>query len=811
MTVRVGVGLLFTLCLAGIVAAADPIVDRHSWQFEGDTFAAEFESESTLDAWTARDEPSFQPVRQYFETDRGIHLENRGGGVFQVTGLSINGRGPAFSLEDVYKQAGLTDDMSEQEKVVRLHRFMLSRRFHGMPRSSLTEHVLGYLNITGEGHCNEDVMAFQGLAGSMGVQSMFTDLSGHVVAEYLLDGRPVVIDGDLELIYPIRGGGALAGLNNIYDDRDIAFRVHPYGPWTFDQRRDIPAFRRIVSAGLYGNEKPPGYEVTKGTLNEFRLVLGPGQSLHWGFQESRIGFMTSRENQLKFMGHARPGIDLEKAQYFTVGEFEWNADFATIALADLQLTSGLLALEQELRKGLVVQDGELSGRLLAQYLARYPAFAGRIDADVSLPESSRLVVEVHLGKDNSVEFLREGPFDGVVSFDLAPELKIFKRPWQNPVVEIRLERSSPDIQPILRAANATFDVQFNPLMLPVVERGANRLEVRGKTRGTPDMRVEVEWLTYTEPLAPEPPVLVFPPDGAQLPDPAFAFRWEPSAGRDDRKVQNYFIEINDRPDFTGWPIGEFRRYTPTEADGDPTQFQPFAPELFRPGQTYYWRVRAADSKALHSDWSEVRSFTTFAPPMVRDIRIDAGRGELTLAWEPVEGAVSYEVHGSNVHGFHASAESLRLPEHGVLDPTLLATTQETEFLLVEDYVADQPVFAHYRIVPVNAEGGRGEPSAQVHMTIGAPFLLRESSDRVRVAAVSSRGPFEYRPTPNRAYTPGFFEAEESTIKVLQSPDGASPIDGEKYTYRLTDSASGKFIVRIGTDDGTQDYELPLPR
>jgi hypothetical protein len=125
-----------------------------------------------------------------------------------------------------------------------------------------------------------------------------------------------------------------------------------------------------------------------------------------------------------------------------------------------------------------------------------------------------------------------------------------------------------------------------------------------------------------------PPQLLAPADGTEFSGPA-RFQWTSSEG-----ARNYHLQVADEPSF-GDPLYEL-----TVASTAHT-----ALEQFPGATTLYWRVQAQDENNIGLTWSDTGTFEIDLPaPVLDPANVTAGDGLPTVRWDPVPGAISYDLH-----------------------------------------------------------------------------------------------------------------------------------------------------------------------
>ena len=140
-----------------------------------------------------------------------------------------------------------------------------------------------------------------------------------------------------------------------------------------------------------------------------------------------------------------------------------------------------------------------------------------------------------------------------------------------------------------------------------------------------------------------PPKLLTPANGADIQEQPI-FRWTATEGAD-----NYQIQVASDPTF-GQPI-----------DNVTTAATSYTSESTYPADTVlYWRVRATDAGGIGLTWSQTGTFRRrlARPNLVRGNPTRGGTIPV-LRWNPVQGAVSYDVHVQQADGTDRDFRDLR--------------------------------------------------------------------------------------------------------------------------------------------------------
>ena len=135
-----------------------------------------------------------------------------------------------------------------------------------------------------------------------------------------------------------------------------------------------------------------------------------------------------------------------------------------------------------------------------------------------------------------------------------------------------------------------------------------------------------------------PPVLISPTNEETVKSGSFSFQWNPVYGASENQIQ-----VSTDTNFTSTVIDE----TVTTTYHTPT--------TTLSAGTYYWRLRTEDSYGNQSAWSEVRSFIVATEPGVAPsapigVTPTTGDGEVTISWDRVTDATSYNIYWSTSQG-----------------------------------------------------------------------------------------------------------------------------------------------------------------
>ncbi|MEA2064194.1 MAG: fibronectin type III domain-containing protein, partial [Gemmatimonadota bacterium] len=156
------------------------------------------------------------------------------------------------------------------------------------------------------------------------------------------------------------------------------------------------------------------------------------------------------------------------------------------------------------------------------------------------------------------------------------------------------------------------DLQVSPHSLPALSLGENIIRYRNDSPGSAGkVRITHTWRETSGNHAPGTVTVgLSPGPGGTVKKLTPTLKWEPAIDEDsgdvDRdEITGYQVMVSLRPDCR-WPVSMtlYRNVGSEKCEWK-------VPESFlNPGTTYYWRVRARDSRGAVGKWGEVFSFNT---------------------------------------------------------------------------------------------------------------------------------------------------------------------------------------------------------
>ena len=169
------------------------------------------------------------------------------------------------------------------------------------------------------------------------------------------------------------------------------------------------------------------------------------------------------------------------------------------------------------------------------------------------------------------------------------------------------EANNPPTQSGLDALEVVTDIQVSAYSLPALSKGRNIIRYRDETPGEHKVKITHIWLERednTPPAIPDGPL--FPTDGESIKTLAPVFKWQKVSDQDKGdKIMNHFILISFDPQCR-WPVAT-ALYKETQSGKSEWQL----PDgWLNRDTTYYWKVKAQDSRGIWGKWSGIYRFNT---------------------------------------------------------------------------------------------------------------------------------------------------------------------------------------------------------
>ncbi len=236
------------------------------------------------------DDRNFTPPRGYradkprYRLIRSLQLRNTSKKIIRSPRLRINGR----PLNAIGSIVPLDAELTQREKALRLYRFWTRNILHFPVGMKACRHPFILVNFWGYNICGFAAAFLSSILQNMGIEARKLPVQGHVVHQYKVDGRWVILDADLNCAFRTLDNRRLAGFEDICGDPLLVHRTNTYG-----RHRTFDLARNRFCASLY-DRKPSGVAKTPSyNCEEFKKLtdprrMFPGESITYRFDQTVI-------------------------------------------------------------------------------------------------------------------------------------------------------------------------------------------------------------------------------------------------------------------------------------------------------------------------------------------------------------------------------------------------------------------------------------------------------------------------------------------------------------------------------------------
>jgi hypothetical protein len=544
-----------------------------------------------------------------------VTIENLGSTPIVDPRISVNDKYDWFDVNSIAAEA-TRGCVTDQEKALGVWEWILFKRYQLSPRDQSALSPVRGMNGYGYGNCGFCAAWLKALCTAVRVKTRVQEIWGHTVNEVFYDGQWHYLDSNCKVYYLADNNRTFASLAELeHNPRLVERTIHSHDPWVRQPdslARSKEFIDYICSWGDNFIDDSYDDEIAKIYTMSYTLKQGETLIRWWG---PELGKYESAQRK--------------PPQTYANGRLIWEPDLDKVdVLPYLRVIDNVTTAQQDNWKPAIHCAG-----LQNENMSRPARFTIPITSPYSIVGGN---FSCRLVKEGDSKVMREGnprDFAGVCygSPDFyASGLGVFKEGKGTMDVDAKLDsymaRQQPlysyeigfalsgnaDARPATQSGvehfKAVTDLQVSPHSLPALSRGRNVIKYQDSSpQAGKKLRVIWKYCIVDSNSAPGRVVAaVSPAAGETVTSLTPTLRWQPARDPDKGdSVTDYQVMISLFPQCR-WPLamGLYRNL------GSNAIEWPIPEGFLNPGTTYYWKVRARDSRKAVGEWSEVFSFTT---------------------------------------------------------------------------------------------------------------------------------------------------------------------------------------------------------
>jgi hypothetical protein len=573
--------------------------------------------------------------------NESIIIENLGEQPVVNPRITVNGYYDWFDTKAVALEV-TRDCRTDEEKALAIWDF-IRRNFQHLdsPGDRECHNPVIAMNIYGYANCAYHSSVFTALCRAAGVPARVWEVWHHTVTEAYYNNAWHMLDNDIGLYYLAADNRTIASVEQLWEDQKISGGKESGAALTrFSGRNkavravytDVEGNRPYVSQDgvkirgyryFFGPDEcfiQTGYDRFTYEPHDMAMTLRPGEKLLRNWKGGEKYYDYQRHNK-----RFESGTEYAKPVCYGDGQIIWKPD--------LKSEMAPTFFNRDQAPGFEVLDGRapsvhvrhrhggiydfperailstktpytiLGGNLKATFYRGAPREWDRLSATVysttgpvnrkiwNVPEADTGYIDTEIDLDQVLFPSGErGRHDYSVEFNFMAD-----------------ERNDPPTQSGLESVELVTDIQVSAYSLPALSKGRNIIRYRDETPGEHKVKITHIWRERNDNTPPAiPGGQVSPTDGGAITSLAPEFSWPMAADPDPvDRITNHCILISFDP-MCRWPVAT-ALYTET---GSGHAEWPLPEGWLNPDTTYYWKVKAQDSRGLWGEWSDIYSFRT---------------------------------------------------------------------------------------------------------------------------------------------------------------------------------------------------------
>lgn len=569
------------------------------------------DGENTLTriAYTEGSELIYFGVYRGFEPMDAISIVNKGIKKIVRPRLVFNDKNNFYDIES-WSNEIFKNKQSDKERLLLLRQYLINNRVHFHPSSYDDYSDYNMLLSYGYGTCDVAASNLKNIASSAGYNAKVIVMPHHVVPHIVTSTNSYILDSDIEGLYLELDNITVAGYDSIIRDKYLITRAKHYGK-SVNYDKSIDSY---ISRLFYKTPKPyksnKWYITNKQPIKQLNdIIIYPGGSLSFNWEDAETYF------QNWYYCNSLPL--LFKRYIVANGNLNYSSNFLSAPISELCDNYLNLFTNTDNTSPNIFSTSN-GANFTIQFKLPFPFLKVQIIGDYrinAVEDSIELFLSFDKSKWRKVKVLNKtGAFTDTIL--LKDELSYevgggIKAPYYNYYLKFVLNSNSGS-KCGLDSLYINNIFQANRFILPTLIRGVNSISYSdSNSEGTSsDIELSIKWKESRENQPPLPPSSpVFPFNGASVDSLYFGFQWLPSIDSDGDEISDYEFLLSDRSDMLYPLASNFNMYVSSVSHIIQPKFKVKETGWLNDSQTYYWKVRAKDSKGAWSEWSQVWSFT----------------------------------------------------------------------------------------------------------------------------------------------------------------------------------------------------------
>ncbi len=532
--------------------------------------------------------------------------------------------------------------VSDEEKALAIWDFIRCNFQHLSPPGDRECHnPVVAMNIYSYANCAYHSTVFTALCRSVGVPARIWEVWHHTITEAFYNNAWHMLDSDIGLYYLAADNRTIASVEQLWNDQKISGgRESGAALTTFSGRNK--AVRAIYTDAAGKNpyvsqdgEKIRGYRYFHGAdecyittyydrftyePHNMAMTLRPGEKLIRNWKGGEKYYEYERHNR-----SLESGVKWAKPIRYGDGQIIWKPDLKS------ELAPSFFNKDQA--PGFEVLDGEspavhvrhkqggiydMPERAILSTETPYTILGGTIKATFYRGRATdwdHLTAKVtsRTGPVSSIVWSAPAGVTGYIDAEIDLDKVLYpggERGRHDYWVEFNFmanEENHPTSQSGLDAVELVTDIQVSSYSLPALSKGSNIIRYHDETPGEHKVRITHIWRERNDNT---PPAItegaLFPADGETIETLTPVFRWGKASDQDKGdRIINHAIFISFDP-WCRWPVAT-ALFNET-GSGVPEWQLPDG--WLNRDTTYYWKVRAQDSRGVWGEWSNIHRFNT---------------------------------------------------------------------------------------------------------------------------------------------------------------------------------------------------------